>query len=83
MFLELPNNLRIFIATGYTTHKALGVRVSATRKEEDMRAGFDEAERNLEKQVEVVTSDAHTATLKMTKNLNCPITHVIHRPTKC
>jgi hypothetical protein len=82
-FLKLEGKtLFVIIATGFTTHKTLGVRVSATRNEGDMRAVFDEAQQNVENEIEVVISDAHAATQKMAKNLNRPITHVIHRHKK-
>lgn len=72
----------IIVATGYTTHKVLGVKVSFTRKEQDMREVFDEAERNTMYQISTVISDAWTSTIAMVKNLGREITHVIHKHKK-
>ncbi|MBN1214084.1 MAG: hypothetical protein JXA99_01455 [Candidatus Lokiarchaeota archaeon] len=46
-FLEIEGKkVYIILAVGYTTRKVLGVKGSFTRKEQDMREVFDEAERN-------------------------------------
>lgn len=72
----------LIIATGYETHKTLGLRVSETRKEEDVRAVFDEADRNTSAPITVVTSDAWGATQAMVKHVGRELTHVIHRHKK-
>ncbi len=47
-FLKIEGKtIYAIIATGYTTHKTLGVRVSATRREADLEAVFREAESNI------------------------------------
>ena len=78
-FLRIEGaSIYVIIATGYTSHKTLGVKVSRTRSEEDIRDVFDEAEQNTEHPISVVSSDALNATQAMVKNLGRDITHVIH-----
>jgi hypothetical protein len=78
-FLRIEGaSIYVIIATGYTSHKTLGLKVSRTRSEEDIRDVFDEAEHNTEHPISVVTSDALNATQAMVKNLGREITHVIH-----
>ncbi|MHA1723419.1 MAG: hypothetical protein ACTSXH_01055, partial [Promethearchaeota archaeon] len=68
----------IIIATGYTTHKVLGMKVSKTRAEEDILDGFREAECNTNHPMSVLTSDGWNATQSTIKHLNQEIIHVIH-----
>jgi len=78
-FLKIQGtSIYVIIATGYSSHKTLGIKVSKSRSEEDMRKVFDEAERNTEHQITTVTSDALNATQSMVKNLGREITHIIH-----
>lgn len=72
----------IIVATGYTTRKVLGIKVSFTRSEHDMRAVYDEAERNTTHLITAVISDAWTSTIAMVKSLGREITHVIHKHKK-
>jgi hypothetical protein len=82
-FLKIEGTtIYVIIATGYATHEVLGVRVSESRKEEDMKAVIDEAEQNTVEPPKTYTSDAHGATAKAIKNLGRPVTHVIHRHKK-
>ena len=82
-FLKIEGTpIYIIIATGYQTHKILGLKVSKTRKEEDMREVFDEAENNTEQPISNVISDGWGSTQTMTKNLGKNITHVIHKHKK-
>ena len=82
-FLKIEGtSIYIIVATGYKTHKILGLKVSKTRKEEDMREVFDEAEQNTRKSISNVVSDGWGATQKMTKNLGREITHIIHKHKK-
>lgn len=82
-FLKIDGtSIYIIVATGYETHKILGLKVSKTRKEEDMREVFDEAEQNTKKPISNVISDGWGATQKMTKKLGREITHVIHKHKK-
>ena len=69
----------IIMFTGHTTHKILGISVSKTRSEADIRQVFDEANQNTKNPIRVITADAWGATQTMAKNLNRPITLVIHR----
>jgi len=82
-FLKIQGTpIYIIVATGYKTHKFLGLKVSKTRKEKDMREVFDEAEQNTKKTISNVISDGWGATQKMTKNLGREITHIIHKHKK-
>ncbi len=82
-FLKIEGTpIYLIIATGYKTHKILGLKVSKTRKEKDMREVFDEAEQNTKKPISDVISDGWGATQTMTKNLGREITHVIHKHKK-
>jgi len=72
----------LIIATGYQSRKVLGVKVSPTRNEGDLREVFDEAERNCKYPIATVTSDAWGATIAMVQHLGRPITHVIHKHKK-
>ena len=79
-FLKIEGKkVYIIVATGYTTRKVLGIKVSFTRKEQDIREVYDEAERNTNYQISTVLSDAWTSTIAMVKNLGYEITHVIHK----
>jgi len=82
-FLKIEGtSIYIIVATGYKTHKILGLKVSKTRKEKDMREVFDEAEQNTKEPISDVISDGWGATQKMTKNLGREITHIIHKHKK-
>jgi transposase-like protein len=78
-FLKIEGtSIYIIIATGYTSHKTLGIKVSKSRSEEDIREVFNEAEINTEHNISTISSDALNATQAIAKNLNREITHVIH-----
>ncbi len=78
-FLKIEGtSIYIIIATGYTSQKTLGIKVSNSRSEEDIREVFNEAEINTEHNISTISSDALNATQAMAKNLNREITHVIH-----
>jgi len=78
-FLKIEgSSIYVIIATGYTTHKVLGIKVSKTRSEEDIRDVIDESERNTEHPISIVTSDALNATQSAVKNLGREIVHTIH-----
>lgn len=78
-FLKIEGtSIYIIIATGYTSQKTLGIKVSKSRSEEDIREVFNEAEINTEHNISTISSDALNATQAMAKNLNREITHVIH-----
>ncbi len=72
----------IIMFTGHRTHKVLGISVSKTRSEADIRQVFDEADQNTKAPIRVITTDAWGATQAMAKNLNRPITLVIHKHKK-
>ena len=78
-FLKIEGtSIYVILATGYTSRKTLGVKVSKTRSEEDMRTVFDEADGNTAHKITTLTSDALNATQSMAKNLGREFTHVIH-----
>jgi hypothetical protein len=85
-FLKIEGaSIYVIIGTGYYSHKVLGLKVSTSRSESDIREVFDEADCNTERPLSLVTSDALNATQSMVKNLNREIVHVIHphkRPFK-
>jgi len=78
-FLKIEGtSIYVILATGYTSRKTLGVRVSKNRFEEDIRAVFDEADGNTGHRITTVTSDALNATQSTVKNVGRELTHVIH-----
>lgn len=82
-FLKIENKkVYIIVATGYSSRKILGIKVSFSRREKDMRGVFDESERNTKYPITTVTSDAWSGTMAMVKNLGRTITHVIHKHKK-
>ena len=72
----------VILATGYQSRKTLGLKVSTTRNESDLREVFDEAERNAKQPFVTVTSDAWGATIAMVRNLGRAITHIVHKHKK-
>lgn len=79
-FLKIEGkSIYIIIATGYRTHKTLGLKVSATRNEADIRQVFDEADRNTKDPIEAASIDAWGASQSMAKNLNREFTLFIHK----
>ncbi len=79
-FLKIEGTpIYIIVAAGYKTHKILGLKVSKTGKEKDLREVFDEAEQNTEKPISDVISDGWGATQTMTKNLGREIMHIVYK----
>ncbi|WP_457556885.1 hypothetical protein [Candidatus Harpocratesius sp.] len=72
----------IIMATGYATHKVLGLKVSKTRTWEDIRDVFLEADQNSQEPLKVITADAWGGTKSCAKNLKRPITLIMHRHKK-
>lgn len=68
----------VIIARGYKSSKVLGINVSRSRGEADMRVAFDEAQANSTVQFGTITADAHGATRSMARNLGYPLTLIIH-----
>lgn len=78
-FLRIEGtSIYVIMATGYTSHKTLGIKVSKSRSEEDIREVFNEADGNIKHDISAISSDALNATQAMAKNLNREITHIIH-----
>ena len=62
-FLKIEGkSIFVIIATGYTSHKTLGVKVSATRKEADLEAAFRKDESNVVGTIPAATADEWSAT---------------------
>ena len=72
----------VIITRGYKTKKVLGIHVSTTRKESDIRASFDEAQRNTVSRINTITSDAWGATRRMVRGLMYPVTLIVHEHKK-
>lgn len=82
-FFEIgKQKIYVIIFRGYKTKKVLGINVSMTRKEADIRVAFDEAQRNTRERIHTITCDAWPATKKMAKGLLYPITLIVHRHKK-
>jgi len=82
-FFKIKNiTIYLIIVRGYLSRKVLAVVVSYSRKEADMHAAFEEAQRNCKQPIQIVTADAWGATEVMIRHLNRPITLVMHRHKK-
>lgn len=82
-FLKIAGKaIYIIIATGYTTHKTLGLKVSETRKVEDLQEVFEEAQNNIQGEIELISSDAWGGYSSLCKNQNREITLVMHKHKK-
>lgn len=75
-------NIYVIITRGYSTRKVLGIHVSTTRTDADIRASFDEAQRNTVNCIHTITSDAWGATRKMARGLMYPVTLIVHKHKK-
>ncbi len=71
-------NVYAIFVRGYKTRKVLGVNVSTTRAEIDMRKAFDEAQANASNRITAITADALNATRAMVRHLGYPVTLIIH-----
>jgi hypothetical protein len=82
-FFEIgKKKIYVIITRGYKTRKVLGIHVSLTRKEADIRVSFDEAQRNTINRITTISCDAWSATKKMAKNLLYPLTLIVHKHKK-
>lgn len=78
-FFKIDNEtIYAIIARGYRTSKVLGINVSKTRAEADIRKAFDEAQANTSGRINVITTDAHGATRAMAMHLGYPVTAIVH-----
>jgi len=68
----------VIIVRGYKSSKVLGINVSTSRAEVDMRRAFDDAQANTSKRIVVITTDAHEATRAMARHLGYPVTLIVH-----
>jgi transposase-like protein len=68
----------VIIVRGYQSSKVLGINVSTTRAEVDIRKAFDEAQSNSAELLNVITIDGLEASRAMARHLGYPITLVIH-----
>jgi len=72
----------VIMATGYNSHKVLGLSVSSSRKEADLLKVLTEADHNVTSSLSVVSADAWGATQSMILNLGRPMTFIIHKHKK-
>ena len=72
----------IIIATGYSSHKILGIKVSRTRTWKDIYEVFQEADKNSIEPIEIVTADAWGGTKACVKNTLRSMTLIMHRHKK-
>jgi hypothetical protein len=68
----------VIIVRGYKSSKVLGINVSTSRAEADMRKTLDDAQANTSKRIAVITTDAHEATRAMARHLGYPVTLIVH-----
>ena len=82
-FFEIgKKKIYAIIVRGYKSKKVLGIHVSMTRKDVDIRVAFDEAQRNTRNRINTITCDAWGATMKMAKVLRYPVTVIVHKHKK-
>lgn len=83
MFFKIGGKtVYVIIVRGYKSRKVLGLHVSNSRKEPDIRKAFDEAQQNTIEQVGIISMDAWGATRKMAYNLLYPVTLIVHKHKK-
>lgn len=70
------------IVRGYKSRKVLGLAVSTSRKELDLRAAFDEAQKNTRERIVVITCDAWGATRATARDLGYSLTVIVHKHKK-
>ncbi|MHA1252234.1 MAG: hypothetical protein ACTSRP_19770 [Candidatus Helarchaeota archaeon] len=70
------------MATGYITHKVLGVKMSYSRKERNMQEMLDEAEKKPSVPYNYRYFGCLDNTIAIIKNLKREISHVIHKHKK-
>nr|MDO8119227.1 hypothetical protein [Candidatus Sigynarchaeota archaeon] len=68
----------VIIVRGYRSSKVLGINISKSRAEADMRKALDEAQSNSSKRIEIITTDAHEATRAMARHLGYPVSLIVH-----
>ena len=79
-FFKIKNKtVYVIIIRGYLSRKVLAIFSSWSRKEADIAAAFQEAEKNCQKPILMMTADAWGATELMIRHLNRPITLIMHR----
>jgi len=66
------------IVRGYRSSKVLGINISKSRAETEMRKALDEAQLNTSKRISIITTDAHEATRAMARHLGYPVTLIVH-----
>ena len=78
----LGKSIYIIIAVGYSSRKVLGLRISNTRTAEDLMTVFREADQNTLESIRMISADAWGGKQAMVKQLNRPMTLVIHKHKK-
>lgn len=71
-------SIYLILATGYTSKKTLGLKVSKSRKLEDLKTVFEEAQKNVSKPINFLSTDGWGAYQTLAKNLMRDFTLVIH-----
>ena len=68
----------LILATGYKSKKTLGLKISKSRKLEDLKVVFEEAQKNVKKPIKLLTVDGWGAYQTLAKELRRNFTLVIH-----
>lgn len=68
----------LILATGYKSKKTLGLKISKSRKLEDLKAVFDEAQNNVIHPIKLMSVDGWGAYQTLAKELKRKFTLVIH-----
>ena len=76
------HSVYVLIARGYLSKKVIGLRVSFSRKEHDIREVFEEAQTNSSKTITTASIDAWGPSIKFFTELGRPFTLIIHRHKK-
>lgn len=79
-------SIYLILATGYTSKKTLGLKISESRKLEDLKTVFDEAQKNVYNPISFMSVDGWGAYQTLAKELMREFTLVIHphkKPYDC
>ncbi len=72
------SSVYLILATGYKSKKTLGLKISKSRKLEDLKVVFEEAQKNVKKPIKLLTVDGWGAYQTLAKELRRNFTLVIH-----
>jgi hypothetical protein len=71
-------SIYLILATGYKSKKTLGLKVSKSRKLEDLKVVFEEAQKNVKTPIKLLSVDGWGAYQTLAKELRRDFTLVIH-----